>query len=168
MRMMRKKLVIAAAASVVVATQAKATQDLPGLAICSTIKALPGGFRQTECDVRRPLVGDCRFSLAQDGITVAYLVEYGVVLDKRMILPIRQGAYKPFGIERGVGHQRAARMIHAATGLASRLWTDSEEPRTSYLQSDDVSCGKTRSFSIRVWFRDGKATAVSVSTLPAF
>ena len=140
--------------------------DFAGLAICSKLRTFPQGSRPSACNLRAPLRGECRFSLVSNGMPIAYLIEDGMVLDKKSEL--RRGVAAPYGLRRGESYASAAAKIKASTGLSSRHWNDSEEQGKSYLQSEDISCGANKSYSIYVWFRNGAAEAVSVSTLPAF
>ncbi len=145
---------------------AKSASDLTGLPICSALKAMPQGYRPLECDVHSPLRGSCRFSLADRAGAVEYLMENGTILDKRMRLKAGVQNKASFGIIRDDGRLAAARKILTSTGLKTRYWTDSEDATTSYLQSTDVNCGPNKSYTIYVWFRNGRAESVSVSTLP--
>ena len=141
--------------------------DFGGLPICSTLREMPRDYQQIECSSRAPLRGECRFSLNSNGVETEYLIEDGVVVDKRVNLrPGARGA-GPFGLQRDDDKASAARHVLASTGLATRYWTDSEDETAGYLQSTDVICGQNTSYTIFVWFRRGKARSVSVSTLPA-
>ncbi|MBD3728362.1 MAG: hypothetical protein IE933_01520 [Sphingomonadales bacterium] len=141
--------------------------DFGGLAICSTLKAMPRNYRPGECSARNPLKGECRFSITSQGRQIDYLIENGVVIDK--VVKLRAGARSPgpFGIVRGEAQESAARKIWRSTKLTTRYWTDSEDADAGYLQSDDVGCGRNKSYTVYVWFRHGRAESVSVSTLPA-
>ena len=116
--------------------------------------------------MRDPLRGECRFTLTSNGMTIDYLVADGTVVDKTFILEGRADVPAPYGLRRWDSHDGAARKVRSITGLSSRYWTDSDAPDVSYLQSDEVPCGQGLSYSIYVWFKDGKAESVSVSTLP--
>lgn len=142
--------------------------DFAGLAICSKLSAMPKGYKAIECNTHAPLRGECRFSLASNGIAIEYLVENGLVLDKKTALSPRGSFAAPYGLRNGDDYEIAARKIKASTGLSSQHWTDSEDEAASYLQSDEVSCGRNKSYTIYVWFKNGRAESVSVSTLPAF
>lgn len=143
------------------------TGDFGGLAICSRLHAMPRGYRPIQCNSGTPLAGDCRFLLTSQGVPVEYLIEYGVVVDKRVRLRAGSRKVGPFGIVRDEGRTSAARKIQASTGLSARYWADSEVEDAGYLQSTEVSCSRNSSYTIYVWFRHGGAESVSVSTLPA-
>lgn len=140
--------------------------DFGGLAICSKLNAMPRGYRPSECSRRAPLRGECRFTLTSGGMPIEYRIQDGVVFDKKV--PLGAGPAGPYGLRGGDDYQAAARKISVGTGLSSRHWPDIEDNAASYLQSDDTNCGRNRSYSIYVWFRNGRAQSVSVSTLPPF
>lgn len=141
--------------------------DFAGLAICSKLKALPKGHRVVTCDKRTPLRGECKFVLSSNGIPIEYLIENGMVLEKYVTLEAGAAFVAPFGIRYGENSKSTASKINASTGLSSKYWTDSDDETESYLQSDDVMCGKSKSFAVYVFFDNGKATSVSVSAIPA-
>lgn len=140
--------------------------DFAGLPICSKLNAMPRGYRPTECNRRAPLRGECRFTLTSNGMPIEYLIDDGVVLDKKV--PLSAGPSTPYGLRDGDDYDAAAHKVRVGTGLSSRKWTDNEDEAASYIQSDDVTCGRNKSYSIYVWFRNGRAKSVSISTLPAF
>lgn len=140
--------------------------DFPGPAICSKLNAMPKGYKAHGCNKRTPLRGECRFTLPGNGIPIEYLIDNGLVLDKTVTLGSSASIAAPFGLRRGDGYDSAARKIRDSAGLASQQWTDSDDEAVSYLQSDAVSCGRSMSYTIYVWFRNGGAESVSVSTLP--
>lgn len=158
----------AAALSAMLPLQAsEATQrDFAGLAICAKLNAMPTRYRAKACDPREPLRGECRFSLTSNGMSVNYLVANGTVVEKSVILGGRADVPGPYGLRRGDSYDSAARKVRSSASLSSRHWTDDDDPDVSYLQSDDVPCGDGLSYTIYVWFKDGKAESVSVSTLP--
>lgn len=162
------RLALVGSVALTLPTQACAAHaiDFAGLAVCSTLSGLPPAHRPIGCDATTPLRGECRFTLTLDGLSVAYLIEEGVVLSKTALL--RRGVSMPYGLRAGDTNQVAARKILARTGLTSRSWKDTEEPTVTYLQSRDVNCGAQRSYAIYVWFSNGRARTVSVSTLPPF
>ena len=168
--MQNSHIVLAGAMAMLLAAPASAAQrgDFAGLAICSKLLALPKAYKATECNRRAPLRGECRFTLSSNGMPIEYLMEDGVVLAKDVKLAAGARFAAPYGLSHGESRQGAARKIRATTGLSSQHWEDSEEPGTSYLQSDSVQCGASKAYTIYVWFRDGRAKSVSVSTLPAF
>ncbi|MGV7122994.1 hypothetical protein ACVENA_19830 [Sphingopyxis sp. 550A] len=141
--------------------------DFGGLPICSKLRAMPRGYHPIECNRRAPLSGECRFSLNNNGASTEYLIEDGMVIDKRVNLRSGTRGAGPFGLHRDEDQASAARNVLASTGLATRYWADSEDETAGYLQSTDVMCGRNKSYTIYVWFRRGKAQSVSVSTLPA-
>jgi hypothetical protein len=99
-------------------------------------------------------------------MTIDYLVANGTVVEKIFILGGHADGPAPYGLRRGDSYDSTARKVGSITGLSSRYWTDADDPDVSYLQSGEVSCGQGLSYTIYVWFRDGKAESVSVSTLP--
>lgn len=141
--------------------------DFGGLPICSKLRAMPRGYNPIECSTRAPLRGDCRFSLNGEGISIEYLIEDGIVIEKRVDLRTGMRSVGPFGLRRDEDQASAARKVRTSTGLATRYWTDSEDEASGYLQSRDVMCGRSKSYTIYVWFKRDKAWSVSVSTLPA-
>lgn len=140
--------------------------DFGGLPICSKLRAMPHGYHPIECNSRTPLRGDCRFSLNSNGTSTEYLIEDGMVIDKRVNLHASMRRAGPFGLRRDEDQVSAARKVQARTGLATQYWTDSEDETAGYLQSTDVMCSRNKSYTIYVWFKRGKAHSVSVSTLP--
>lgn len=142
------------------------TSDFGGLPICSKLRAMPRGYRPIEYNSRTPLSGECRFSLNNMGVSTQYLIENGVIVDKRVNLRADTLGTGPYGLRRDEGQAGAARKVLASTGLATRYWPDDEDETAGYLQSTDVMCGRNKSYTIYVWFRRGKAQSVSVSTLP--
>lgn len=158
---------LAAVAAMLPIQEAEAVQrDFAGLAICSKLGAMPSRYKPRVCNAREPLRGECRFTLTSNGMTIEYLVADGTVVDKSFNLGARPDVPAPYGLRRGDSYDGAARKIRSITGLSSRYWTDSDAPDASYLQSDEVPCRQGLSYTIYVWFRDGKAESVSVSTLP--
>lgn len=149
--------------------QASAAQrgDFSGLPICSKLKTMPVGYKAKACSVRTPLRGECRFTLPSNGLSIEYLIDNGVILDKTVKLRANAGIAMPYGLTPGESHESVSQKIRGRTALASRYWTDSDDEAVSYLQSDDVSCRRNMSYTIYVWFRNGRAGSVSVSTLPA-
>ncbi|MGQ7828807.1 hypothetical protein [Altererythrobacter sp. Z27] len=100
-------------------------------------------------------------------MSIDYLIENAIILDKTVTLGASAKVVAPFGLRRGDGHETAARKIRDIVGVSSEYWTDYDDEAASYLQSEAVNCEKKQSFTIYVWFRDGKALSVSASTLPA-
>jgi len=143
------------------------TGDFGGLPICSRLNAMPRGYRPSECNSRSPLSGECRFFLTAKGMRTEYLIENGIVLEKRVSLRAGPRSANPFGLLRGESRANTAGKVRASTGLATRYWDDAEDAGAGYLQSTEVNCSRTKSYTISVWFRNGRAEAVSVSTLPA-
>lgn len=162
----RMALAVAVALLLTAPASAALRGDFAGLAICSKLNTMPRGYRPTECNRRAPLRGECRFALTSNDMPIEYLIDDGVVLDKKV--PPSASSAAPYGLRDGDNYETAARKIRVGTGLSSRKWTDSEDEDASYLQSDDVSCGRDKSYSIYVWFTNGHAKSVSISTLPAF
>ena len=148
-------------------TSAALRGDFAGLAICSKLDSMPKGNKLFECNKRTPLRGECRFTLTNNGMAISYLIEDGIVLDKKVVLSADAHFSAPFGLRRGDSYGTAARKIRATTGLSSRHWADGDEEAAGYLQSDDVICGRNKSHTIYVWFKNGRAVSVSASTLPA-
>lgn len=144
--------------------------DFAGLAICSKLRAMPQGYRPIACNRRAPLRGECRFALTSSGMPIEYLIEDGMVLAKTVRLAAGGRLAAPYGLSQNDDYTRAASKIWASTGtgLSSQQWEDNEEPGVTYLQSDSVSCNSNKAYAIYVWFRNGNAESVSVSTLPTF
>lgn len=142
--------------------------DLAGLAMCSKLRAMPKGYRPIACNRRAPLRGECQFTLTSNGMPIEYLIEDGMVLAKTVRLSAGARSAAPFGVRYGDDFTRATSRIWANTGLSSNHWVADEEPGVTYLQSDEVSCASSKAYSIYVWFKNGAAQSVSVSTLPAF
>lgn len=93
--------------------------DFAGLAICSKLSAIPKGCRTIDCHARAPLRGECRFTLASNGIGIEYLIKNAQVLDKKIVLSAHAGFAAPYGLHHGDDYETAARKIKASTGLAS-------------------------------------------------
>lgn len=161
-------LVFAGALVLLLPTQVSAfvRGDFPGLPICSKLKSMPKGYKAIACDARAPLQGECRFTLSTSGLSIEYLIDDGVVLDKAITLGNIASLAAPYGLTRDDSHESAARKVKGHTGLPSQHWTDGDDETLSYLQSDQVTCGKNMSYTIYVWFRNDRAESVSVSTLP--
>lgn len=151
-------------ASTTALTSAVSAADFGGLAICSRLTAMPAGAKLAECNRRAPLAGDCRFRLSSNGTSIEYLLGDGIVLAKRVTL--NAGSAMPWGLHSGDDAQTAARKVTARTGLDTRLWNDVEDSDATYLQSSAAACRSSQTYAVYVWFSHGRATAVSVSTLP--
>jgi len=166
MRVSRTALAVAVALILTAPASAALMGDFAGLPICSTLNVMPKGYQPIECNKRAPLRGECRFTLTSDHMPVEYLINDGVVLDKKV--PLSASPSTPYGLRDGDDYEVTERKIRAATGLSSRKWADNEDEAASYLQSDDMTCDRNKSYSIYVWFKNGRAKSVSISTLPAF
>lgn len=142
--------------------------DFGGLPICSKLNAMPRGYRPSRCNSRSPLRGECSFSLSSQGITADYILDDGIVVDKSVRLRGGPRPANPFGLLRGEGRANAAGKVRMRTGLVTQYWDDTEDAGAGYLQSTEVNCSRSKSYTVRVWFRNGRAESVSVSTLPAF
>jgi hypothetical protein len=140
--------------------------DFGGLAMCSNLKALPKGHRVISCKKCIPLRGECKFVLSSNGMPIEYLIENGVVQSKNVKLVAGAKFVAPYGLSVSDNPEKAVRKIKKSTGLSSKTWTDDDE-NSSYLQSEDVMCSKSKSYVVYVWFDNEQATNVSVSTLPA-
>lgn len=138
--------------------------DFGGLAICSRLTAMPVGSRLADCKRRAPLAGNCHFSLSSDGMSIEYLLKDGTVLAKKVTL--NAGTAMPWNLRAGDDAKTAARKLKARTGLDARLWNDVEDSAASYLQSSDAACAFGQTYAVYIWFSHGRATEVSVSSLP--
>jgi hypothetical protein len=139
--------------------------DFAGFAVCSRLRAMPKSAKLLKCNVRTPLRGECRFRLANGSMSIDYQAKDGFILKK--ITKLTQNSAGPYGL---TGHDNvitAARKIKNRTGLSAKFWDDVYDLESGYLQSEPVSCGRNKAYSVYVWFKDGRASQVSVSTLPA-
>lgn len=141
--------------------------DLAGLAICSRLKAMPKGYRATNCSRRTPLRGECRFTMTSNDMPIEYLLDNGTVLSKSARLYAGAKFAAPFGLRVSDNFESARRRVERITGLSFKLWTDDQNENAHYLQSDAVVCNKNKSYSIYVWFKNDRTTGITVSTLPA-
>ena len=111
---------------------------------------MPKGHKAKECSTREPLLGECRFTLTNSGMSIHYLVANGTVVEKTVILGGRADVPAPYGLRRGDSYDGAARKLRSIAGLSSRHWADEDDKDVSYLQSDDVRCGERLSYTIYV------------------
>jgi hypothetical protein len=163
---MKSAIIIGICSSFVSTLAFASTPDFGAIPICSTLSIMPRGFIASG-DCVRPAVASCRFTLPNDRLNTRYLVEGSILVDKTYRFV--RNEIGPFGIRRQDTIAQVRNKLSRLAGLRMRYWTMEKEindENGAYLESNHMPCSRG-TYSLTVWFTPlGRATGVTVSTLP--